>query len=420
MTTRDLITFPENKTKSEYESQSDLLLAIEFSKLGTNLEIAKTLLENYGNIDKQDKESRTLLVNSLLLNPEYVDTEIIKYIILVKGANINKLTNPYKNEMNKIVEKDTECFIECINNLINERYAKYVPLILAARRNYNDVINILLERGCNVDEKDYYDDNLLSIACSYNKTELVKIALNYKANIDVTILKKAFSNRHIESLKLLLNSDAFICSNKYGDLFEKAIIMDMDLNNNCELTKLFLLKEAKIEILDDKGFYALRVAIEKNHYNMVCLLIQNGIDINYTRAGSYSPFERIINESRDDSHLKIFKLMLSKGMKLDSKTALHIINPNNRKIIKLLKEEPQDLLNKAIQSKNINMIKILIKKEDNSEKTLIEIIKLNNQDLVKFYFENVKPLTTLNFVLKKIMDEVIDYDMLKLISENLK
>ena len=417
MSIRDSITFPENK-KSEYETESDLMIAIKLSLLGTNLDIAKSLLENYGNINSEDEEGRTILINSLLMDSTYLNKEIIKYII-EQGANVNKLSNQFINVMDKIYQQDTitEGLIKYVNDCIDKRNSRYVPLIMATDKNYVDVATLLLEKGSKIDEKNDNDETMLSVACRYKRIELIELALKYKANVntDNCPLYTAILTRNVTSVKLLLDSGANIISNKHKDLFEIATYM-----NNFEIIELFFKKGAKIEMLNEKGFYTLRSAIDRNNIEIVELLLDNGVDVNQKVEGYMKPLTRALSHSKNDSHEKIIRLIILKGAEYDLNNALGTISPDNILITKLLKGEPKDLLNKAIQSKNINMIKILVKKEDNSEETLIEIIKLNNQDLVKFYFENVKPLTTLNHVLEKIMNEVLDYDILKLISENLK
>ena len=425
MTTRDSITFPENE-KSKYESKTDLMVAIELSLLGTNLDIAKSLLENYGNIDQEDGDGRTLLVNALLMNSQYINKEIIKCII-EKGASVNKIPNPYKNVNDKIVqeEKITEELIEYVNDCIEKRYKNYIPLILAAKKNDVDILKFLLEKGADINEKDNNDDTILRIGCRDNKIEIVNLALKCKPNSDTleASLYTAICQGHIECVKILLNAGANMNFNKYQDLFEYIINMDLKINSNCETTKEAFKRGANIKMLNDKGFHVLQSAASTNNLIMFELLIKNGIDVNQDLKGYWSPFDTALRRSKNDSHENLIKYMILAGCKYDLNSLRHCdVNGKNERIKKLLKgEETDKLLIKAIKSKNITMIKVLIKKEPYTEETFIEIIKLNNMELIKFYFENVKPLMSLNEILTKILDETIDvnYDIMMVIVSNL-
>lgn len=409
MTTRDSITFPEN-IKSKYESQSDLMVAIELSKLGDNFDIAKSLLENYKNINEEDEEGKTLLIKTLLMDAKYVNTKIIIHII-EKGANVNKTSNPFINAI--IGTQIRPELMKHVNNYVNKRYSQYIPLILATQMNYVDVVKKLFEQGANIEEKNSIDETMLYAACRNGNLELVELALQYKANINSALYAAIFYKKP-ECVKLLLNVGADIFSNENKDSFDKVI----EIANSYELTNLFFEKGAKIEMLREKGFFALKKAIERNDLNLFELLINNGVDVNQENPDFLPAFTRILRISKNDSHEKMIRLMIKK-VKYDLEKALSNTDSSNKIIISLLKGESTELLTRAIKSKNINMIKILIVK-DSSNETFIEIIKLNDLELIKFYFENVKPLLSLNDVLDKLVDESINFDILKCISENLK
>ena len=422
--TRDLITFPANK-KSEYDTKTDLMVAIELSALGTNCDIAKSLLENYGNINKEDstsEESRTLLTKTLLMDSEYMNTEIIKYII-EKGASVNKLPNPFKKNNIKMGSDFSEELMEYVNECVDKRYGKYIPIRLAAIKKYGDIVKLMLEKGCDINESNNECDTMLVIAVRNNQLELVKLALEYKANVntDYPPLFVAIYYGFIECAKLLLNAGANINPNKYEYLFEKAIEMDMNISDNYETTRLFFEKGASIHMLPEKGIKILKTAIAKNNHGMVELLLDNGVDINQEKEYPYlTLFVQTLGKSDKDSHEKIIRIMLKHNVKYDLTVALNWTNKNNIIIRNLLEETNVELLISAIKLKNINMVKVLIKKEKYSEETFIKIIKCNNLELIKCYFENIKPKTSLNNILGKIMNETIDYDILNFISENLK
>lgn len=177
MTTRDKITFPENESK--FESESDLMVAIRYSNLGSNLDIAKLLLENYvesgTSINKVDDEGKTLLITSLCMYKKYVDIDIIK-LIIEKGAYINKKLNPLTDILDKL---EGEGIIpnklkKEINNITNSYTCENIPLISALDNDHFDIIRFLLEKDCDINEKSFHGDTFLISAVMSNKIKALK------------------------------------------------------------------------------------------------------------------------------------------------------------------------------------------------------------------------------------------------------
>lgn len=271
MSIRDSITIPKNKKICDYE-ESDLLLAIRFSKLGTNFDIAKKLLESYGNINKVDKNECTLLITSLFLDEEYINTNIIK-LIIEKGANINNSNHEIMHFINKLENEEflsnklKKALVHCIDGI----HTNYIPLIIASS---TDIVEFLLEKGANINEQNEFKKTFLIKNVEYGNIEYVKIALREKADVDITsnydrtALSYAVEYGNHEIIKLLLDSGSNMYFKKrHQSPFEEA------LYKNIEIAKLFFMKGAKIEMLENNGINILEKYIKENNFGMVELLI---------------------------------------------------------------------------------------------------------------------------------------------------
>ena len=433
MTTRDKITFPENE-KSKYESESDLMVAIRFSKLGTNFDIAKSLLDNYDDINKEDTEGKTLLVTSLSMNKTYIDTNIIK-LIIEKGAHINKKIHPFIDYINKFESEIPNELKKKINNLINEYSDKNSPLTCAYRNYHLDILQILLEKGANINEQDKYGDTILIRILDHLNLDtitmkLFKILLEFDKNIDminnqkVTALYIAIQYHPIEIIKLLLDKGACMYSINGSYSVFTQVIQGCFVSDWFDKAELFFERGAKIEMLPNGGVEQLSRAISEKKYKVVRLLVEHGVSVNSeieeykdeNNKGIWTPLYFAFSKSRNDDYLEIIKIMIEKGGVIDKEIILKSIHESNTELIKIIKGS-NELLSEAIKSKNINMIKLLIQKENMNDDIFFEVIKLNNMELLQLYYNCAKPLLKRDYILRKIMNDQCDLDILNFIYE---
>ena len=186
-----------------------------------------------------------------------------------------------------------------------------------------------------------------------------------------------------------------------------------------KLLNCFSKKGAKIEMLTNNGIDDCLKAIKNKRILIIKLLIENGVDMNKEEKLSKSLLNECFSVSKNDDLIEIIKLMILKGGKFNKKDALNNIHESNKELIKLI-ESTNDLVKEAIKLKNINMIKILIKKGCIDESIFLEIIRLNNLELLQFYCEHVKITLTQNEILEKIINDAIEYDILTFIYEKIK
>lgn len=416
MTTREQITLPENKNLSRYDDSSDLILAIRFSKLGKNFEIAKELLEKYERINKIDENGVTLLINILLFDTEYVNSDLIK-IIIERGSHVNKLFNPIISMLDQFTSGYPIKSLNEVKDFVKKQAINYVPLTMAASN--KDIVKLLLEKGANIDQQDTYGDTLLIKTVANNDCEIVKLALEYKANVNLldndgrSALFYATSRGKTEYVKLLLDAGANINSEKCCP-FTKAISDYIDGFFTDRVVNVFFEKGAKIEMLKNNGIDILKNAIYNNNHNVCELLVNNGVDVNKEING-ISALNYAIKNSMNDSLLIVIKYMIEKGGKVDKVHSLKITNINNKKLIKIFEINENELLIKAVKSKNINMIKLLLKEGNGNDDILMEIIRMNDLDLLKLYCDNYKTKLARNDILNALIDDTINCDILDFI-----
>ena len=424
MNTRDQIILPENDILSKYDSHTDLILAIRFSKLENNLDIAKSLLENYENINFIDKNGKTLLINVLMLPIEHINMDIIK-LIIDKGSHLDKIPNPFIFAID-VLKKSID--IELLNKLFetSKNWNSNVPLILAARKNNIEIVKYLLVKGANINLQECNGDTLLIVAAEQNNYEILKIALEYKPNLDLldmigeSALHYIVKNNNIEYLEILLKEGAKMHTDRCSP-FRRAISNDI-YNDKTTLTKIFFEHGAKITMLEKNGVDKLRDVIDKKNFDLCNLLINNGVDVSEkikSNDNEVSLLMYAFMKSKNDDLLEIIKLMITKVGHFNKENALKNTDASNKQLIEMLKQN-NELLLKAIKLKNINMIKLLLEKGKFDNTIFIEIIALNDKNLIKLCCDNIKLDVKRDDILNKLVDYNIDYDILNFIYEKLK
>jgi ankyrin repeat protein len=194
------------------------------------------------------------------------------------------------------------------------------------------------------------------------------------------ILEKYSNKLNIETIISLIDSDWIL--EKYIQNNQKKVDINKLLITACEYKKIKTLKKlinlgADINVLSgDKNL--LMIAIENNDLEMVKFLVERGINL-----------EHYYIESGEEE-LKITPFIMS-------------IITNNQDIFRYLIEAGVDINNGfplffAIDSKNLNMAKIILKrgetptKEEQKESLLKSIVE-NKVEFVKLFLENNFDLT---------------------------
>lgn len=211
--------------------------------------------------------SLTVIQKVLLAFPE-INAD---YLLLGKGEpmNSNKTTNNKPNNMNnelinkKLFQAVESGDIKSVETVLQEEklnaasYYGAKCIVVAVERESTDILTILLENSKNVNRSSFWSNkyrlaaNTLLQTARSQRTDLLKVLLQYGANADKKDLKEAF----VETL----------------------------LSGNYEALKLLVDAGANVNIKDSKGFSPLMYAVllsSSNQKLIVECLLSAGAHIN--------------------------------------------------------------------------------------------------------------------------------------------
>jgi ankyrin repeat protein len=169
-----------------------------------------------------------------------------------------------------------------IKNLNPDKACKF--LVLAAKRGYLKMAELLIQKGVDINGKDEYGDTPLSCAIR-----------NYHFEIVVFLIEKGVD-----------------VNKKYGS--GHTALYDAVKNKHCEIAKLLIKKGANV---NERiyGYTILFWAVENDHLEVAILLIEKGVDVN----GKDKKNSPLLLHAMKNGHLEVAKLLIEKGMNVDEK-----------------------------------------------------------------------------------------------------
>jgi ankyrin repeat protein len=253
------------------------------------------------------------LISKIKRDVDYKRYDVIK-LLLDSGADINMIYNTNKKKLDfdphnyrffiglddeKVVYNDESCvpiiFIDNIDG--TDRDFKIIKLLLTYNltianlnqtfvalasncRGHNDLINILIEKGANINFQDLHGTTALMMACFDGNLQLVKMLLSYHADINLkkncgaTALLYAcgyctdeipYANHEIIRLLLNLSPDISLCvsdvQDEYGNtpLFHYCVQYNYDI----EILKT-LCQKSNLDHKNKRGETALMLCCHDN------------------------------------------------------------------------------------------------------------------------------------------------------------
>jgi len=143
------------------------------------------------------------------------------------------------------------------------------PLHLASSafgNNGLDAVNLLLNKGANVNSQDKKGWTALHYAASYQHIRTVKLLLRNSANVNLT-------NENGESVLHLLARIPCDLKSSFTKVTSKELI---------EVLSLVLAKGASINLQDSRGLTSLHEAVAKGNKKIVEFLLKRGADVHAT------------------------------------------------------------------------------------------------------------------------------------------
>jgi ankyrin repeat protein len=306
--------------------QTALISAVELSRL----EVVKLLLDEGADVN---------LGKPLMYAADRGDVGIAR-LLLDRGADVNP-KSPFGTALTKACEKDHLATASLLLDRGAEANAKdqngETPLMKACARGYMETAGLLLDRGAEVNAKDRFGHTPLIKAAKAGHLHVVRFLLEKGADINVknesgeTPLMAAAGLGEFDIVELLLNKGAQL-SAKDGEsrtALEHAaggnhrrvvdFLVSRGAKTNLAVASMLgdtvevqrLLKEgADVNTKDDKGKTALILAVERNHPEVVKLLIKNHADVNVKASG-----ETALRIARRQGSDEIYTVLRSNGAK---------------------------------------------------------------------------------------------------------
>ena len=259
-----------------------------------------------------------------------VDGNIDEFIIALNQGDNS--TNLYRdgNNSTALHEASFHGHIRCVEILLNigidinnKDYEGNTALHLATCKGFTNIVEILFSRGIDINSKNIHGNTALHLAASYSYIKIVEMLLdkdidiNSKNNEDNTALHLATDS---DIVKMLLDKDIDINSkNNDGEI---ALHLATDGN----IVKMLLDKDIDINSKNNDGEIALHLVARSNHIKVVEILLDSGIDINNSNSNGFTALH--IAAKKGNSN--VVEILLARGIDINSKTnvvhytALHL------------------------------------------------------------------------------------------------
>lgn len=197
----------------------------------------------------------------------------------------------------------------------------YDILHTAVETGKENIIQLLLDHGADINFSNTYREHLLIAAIEAKDIGMVTLLLKFKANPNIqdqskfTPLHRASKHEpknndiFIPIVKLLLSSGANVnSSNMFGDL----PIHDAVNKNNKAMVELLLESGAEINIQNKTGDTPLHTAAQKGFVDMIKLLVKHGANIYIKNSSKHTP----LAVAYDYNKLDAMPILLNLGAKI--------------------------------------------------------------------------------------------------------
>jgi len=175
---------------------------------------------------------------------------------------------------------------------LNIRTGEETAFCVAASRGYEVMVQLLVNKGANIEATDKFGETALWKAASEGHENIVDLLLNKGANIEATngfgetALHGAASGGHESIVDLLLNKGANTeATNRFGE----TALHGAALGGREVVVRLLLNRGANIEAADDSGHTPLYWANSTRHKSVAQLLLNSGAKTEVEDISSRAP-----------------------------------------------------------------------------------------------------------------------------------
>ncbi|KAJ5297125.1 uncharacterized protein N7443_008018 [Penicillium atrosanguineum] len=191
------------------------------------------------------------------------------------------------------------------------------PVISASVNGHEKVVQLLLEKGAEVNAQDREDRNALQAASFEGHDEIVQLLLEKGAEVNAqgryygNALKTASFKGHDKIVQLLLEKGAEVNAQGgyYGNALQAASFKGQD-----KIVRLLLEKGAEVNAQGGHYENALYATSSEGHDKIVQLLLEKGAEVN-AQGGHYG---NALQAASSEGHDKLVQLLLEKGAEVNA------------------------------------------------------------------------------------------------------
>ncbi|XP_062555858.1 ankyrin repeat and KH domain-containing protein mask-like isoform X3 [Armigeres subalbatus] len=213
-------------------------------------------------------------------------------------------------------EELVELLISRGANIEHKDKKGFTPLILAATAGHEKVVETLLRHGAEMEaQSERTKDTPLSLACSGGRYEVVELLLNMNANrehrnvSDYTPLSLAASGGYVNIIKLLLSHGAEINS-RTGSKLGISPLMLAAMNGHTAAVKLLLDMGSDINAqIETNRNTALTLACFQGRHEVVSLLLDRKANVEHRAKTGLTP----LMEAASGGYIEVGRVLLDKG-----------------------------------------------------------------------------------------------------------
>ena len=220
------------------------------------------------------------------------------------------------------------------------------PLHIAARNDYRELLELLVDAGCDIDAKDRRGDTPLHEAISQENIQLAKFLVDADCDKDAknkygdTPLHDAVSKNNVHLVKLLLDAgcdadakDASTASSPHGrwgvarkhlhgcdvdakNKYGNSPLHDAISKDNVHLVKLLVDAGCNVDAKNQYGIAPLDEAVSSEDIQLIKLLLDAGCDKEAKTQSGRTPLHAAVSEG----NMQLVKLLLDAGCDKEAKT----------------------------------------------------------------------------------------------------
>ncbi|XP_071141766.1 uncharacterized protein [Mytilus edulis] len=307
---------------------------------------------------------------------------------------------------------DKGCDVSQVDGMLD------TSLTAACKRGYTKIVQLLIDNGGDINQVNGMLETPLTSACSYGNDEILQFLLskgcivNQVDGMGKTPLMAACRREHEKTAQLLIDKGSDV--NQITKMRETALTESCRRGNE-KIVQLLIDKGGGVNQVDGLRETPLTAACKRENQKIVQLLINSGGDINQCDDIGDTPLKAACEIGND----KMIQLLIDKGGCVNQMDGFRetpltaACKRGNEKIVQLIIDNDGDInqadgmgrtpLTVACMGEHVNIVQLLIKKGGNinqvdniSETLIIAACGRGNEEIVQLLIDNGADLKKIN------------------------